>query len=217
MLNACVNTIVRNGDEFLELCITTILPYIKCVIITVDSRSNDRTLEIVKNLSINPKVKFSIVDIVNPKIDLVDARNKQLEAIQEEFGWIVDADEFHPFVKKIVLGNKDAYGFLAWSPWNKTHAHKATSKYPIGRIFRMKPTLKWRGKWGKERLYDEDKKVFDNMELLPMRYIHLTHLKKEVWRKEMGQERVADGKHLSKLPENIIKILNENLPNLSRN
>ena len=207
-----VNTLVRDGDDFLEICITTILPYVNRVIITIDSRSKDRTLEIVEKLAKNPKVEFSVVDITNPHLDLVRARNSQLKGIEEEFGWIVDSDEYHPFVSRITLGDKSAYGFLAWSPWTSTYAHKATSKNPIGRIFRMKTTLEWRGKFGKEILFDGNKKVFSDVELLPMRYIHFTHWKKDNWREEMNKKRVADSRLLVKMPDNVITYVKELSP-----
>lgn len=217
MLDITVNTLVRDGDEFLELCIETVLPYVKRVIITVDMRSTDKTEEIAERLAKkDKKIIVSYIDGNDPFTSLVQARNSQLKYIDTEFGFIIDADEWHPFIKEMTLGNKDAYGFYAFSPWTFELAHKATSRNPIGRIFRMKPGLQWRGKFGNEQLFDGEKLVFVKEEMMrdmiPQRYVHFTHVKKEVWRKEMGQERVADGRGLIKMPDNIIKKIYEKVP-----
>lgn len=206
MLDACVNTLVRDGDDFLELVIEAIQPFVKHVIISIDSRSKDTTIPIARYLSLRyPNIEYEVCQVREPLTDLVDIRNRQLKKITEKWGWIIDSDEYYPQAREIVLGDKDAYAFKCWAPWTKTKAHRASSKNPIGRIFRNKPGLEWRGRWGKESLWDGNKKAFDGAEILPTRYIHLTHLKKDAWRKELKQERVADGKHLQLMPDNIIE------------
>lgn len=143
-------------------------------------------------------------EVKEPLTDLVDMRNSQM-GFPEEWGFIVDSDEFHYEVP--VLGNADAYAFHCWAPWEGNMGHKASQRAIIGRIFRNSPDIEWRGNFGKEKLYNGDKRVFDDAVVLPNRYIHFTHLKKDNWRQELKQLRVADGRDLSKLPDNVIKII----------
>ena len=125
-------------------------------------------------------------------------RNYQLSLVKEKYIWVVDSDEYYPKWVMEELNNfkfeKYAYSFKCWAPWDETRAHRASSKNPIPRIFKMKSELRWNKIFGKEILYRGE------CELLPWRYIHFTHMKKDNWRQEMKQIRIADDKHLMKLP-----------------
>ena len=215
MIDACVMTMVRDGDDYLYPCIAAVAPHVKRVKIAVDGRSKDNTRMIAIQLAADfPNVSVWQAPVRDPLIDLVAIRNSML-SFTEKWGWIVDSDELHYIIPN--LGEADAYSFMCFAPWNTTHGHKASQRAIIGRIFRNKPGLEWRGKFGKEKLYCGDKRVFDESVLLPYRYIHFTHLKKDKWREEMNQRRVADGRSLSPLPEDVIKVIehvHENMPNV---
>lgn len=210
MLNACVLTIVRDGDEYLGPVIDAVAPFVKSVRITVDSRTKDKTREIVEALANkHSNIKHKNYLVTNPLADLVDMRNDQMN-FEEDWGFIVDADELHYDIDKYTLGKELSYAFQCHAPWNETEAHGASGKARIGRIFRNMYGYKWKGRFGHEVLYRTNKPAFNkDTKLLPYRYLHLTHLKKDVWRKEMGQERVADGRKLYKLPDNLIKIIKQ--------
>ena len=207
MLNACALTIVRNGDDYLRPVIDRIAPFVSSVRIWVDSRSDDDTWYIARTLAQKYKnVAVKHFYVSTPLFDLVDMRNDQL-TFREPWGFIVDSDELHHDIEKYHFGNESAYSFMSWSPWDMERGHKASQRAIIGRVFRNVGKLEWRGLFGKEILYRGEKKVFDEATLLPYRYIHFTHLKKDTWRAELNQQRVADDRALSPLPPDIINII----------
>lgn len=209
MPNVCAMMIVRNGEDYIGQCLRVIAPHVKRIKVAIDSRSKDRTGMIVLSLTEEfPHIEVSTFVIGNPGVDLVAMRNHQL-SFNEEWGFIVDSDEYHQDIDKYQLGDEDAYALQCWSVWDGTHAHRSSSKPVIGRFFRNRTNLEWRGKWGKEALYCGDRGVFEDSTLLPYRYIHFTHLKNDNWREEMGQNRVADGKYLIRMPDEIIQTIKE--------
>ena len=219
MLDTCVMMIVRNGEDYIEQCLRVIAPHVKRIKVAIDSRSKDGTGMIVLRLIAKfPNIEVSTFTIDDPSTDLVAMRNDQLN-FKEKWGFIVDSDEYHQDISKYELGDGDAYALQCWAIWSATQSHRPSSRVTIGRIFRNKPHLKWKGQWGNEILYCGDKKVFEDPTLLPYKYIHFTHFKKDKWREEMGQKRDANGKHLIDTPIEIIKIvkeIHEKMPSLSR-
>ncbi|MEK6878816.1 MAG: glycosyltransferase, partial [Nanoarchaeota archaeon] len=200
MLDICVNTIVRNGEDTIGFCLDSVLSQVKRAIVTIDDRCSDRTPEILDQLARKYRnLEIDYFEIKNPKTDLIRMRNAQLKRTNEKYVWIVDSDEYYPLLD--IELKKNVYAFQCWAVWNRTHTHKSSSKAIIPRIFRNK-NIRWTGTFGKEKL--TDKKPI----LLPIRYVHFTHLKEDNWRKEMNQNRVADGKFLSPLPEDIKVIVN---------
>lgn len=212
--------IVRNGEDVIRFCLLSVLLYVERVIVTVDSRSNDNTRNILQEMQ---KEFFNLeVDeyqIRDPVIDLVAMRNLQLSKVREKWVWIVDSDEYYSektmkmieYVLNFDKNEYDTYAFRCWAVWDDENGHKSSSKSIIPRVFRRQDGMQWRGKWGEESIYkgdinmcmDDDPRFRE----LSLRYIHLTHIKKDPWRKEMGQERVADGKYLYPLPQEVINII----------
>lgn len=210
MLDACVLTMVRDGEDYIGPCLRVVAPHVKKIRVAVDARSKDKTKTILAKLQkeFPGKIEFSERFVGRPIVDLVKVRNWLLD-FKEPWGFIIDSDEYHQDVEKYSFEGDNSYAFQCWAVWNKTHAHKSSSRAIIGRVFRNKGDLEWLGVWGKEKLCRGTEKVFENPTLMPYRYIHFTHLKKDKWREEMGQERVADGKFLVQMPPEIIKIINK--------
>ena len=226
MLDACVQTIVRNGEDYLEPCILQVVDHVSTVKITIDSRSTDNTRDIVRRLEkqFPDKIEVREFRVIDPLVSLVAMRNSQLD-FKETWGFIVDSDEFHSEISNYQFGHEDAptsaYAFQTYTPWTmRGKGHKASDRTVIGRVFKNKGVLQWRGKFGKEKLYRGDEEVFKEdrskkefmeryrgMTVLPYRYIHFTNLKQDDWRTEMKQQRVADDRSLYQLPDNIIKII----------
>lgn len=199
--------IVRNGDDYMTPCIEAVAPHVKKIKICMDSRSNDDTyLQITRLVQKFPNVEGDIYKVLEPRKDLVGMRNTLL-SFDEEWGLIMDSDEYHYDIQNLTVGEKDAYLLSCYAVWNETHIHKSSSRAKIGRLFRNKPNLLWKGSFGKEKLYCGDKLVFEDAPVLPYKYIHFTHIKKDTWRQEMRQRRIADGKNLSKTPKEIINII----------
>lgn len=208
MPSICSMTIVRDGEEYIEQCLRQIAPYVSRMKVAIDSRSKDRTREIVRSLSKDFPIEMTELTISDPTKDLVTMRNTQL-LFTEKWGFIVDADEFHYDIASYTFTDADAYGFMCHAPWNMEEGHKASGRALIGRVFRNYGTLEWKGLFGKEKLFRDGQNVFDTAELLPYRYLHLTHLKHDPWREEMNQKRIADGRALYRLPERIISLLKD--------
>ena len=212
MLDACVMTLVRNGEDYLEPCILQIVDKVSSVRITIDSRSDDNTRNIAYKLAEQyPSIKVLEFRVTDPLTDLVAMRNSQL-SFTETWGFIVDSDEFHNDILKYEFGDErslaSAYAFQCHAPWpSRGKGHKASAKAVIGRVFKNKGVLEWKGTFGKEKLYRNGDEVFKDATLLPFRYIHFTHLKKDDWRTELRQRRIADGRDLYQLPDNIIRYI----------
>ena len=219
-------TIVRNGEDYLEACILQVVDKVSTVKITVDSRSTDKTWEIAQRLATYyQNIKLDKRTILEPLVDMVAARNTQLD-FTETWGFILDSDEFHYKIGEYEFTSEkesdlEAYAFQTYTPWTSYgKGHKASDRAVIGRIFKNRGVLQWRGTFGKEKLYRGDKEVFKedrskkefnerykDMIVLPHRYIHFTHLKSDDWRTEMKQGRIADSRDLYQLPDNVIRII----------
>lgn len=210
MLDACVLTIVRDGDDYLDEVIKTLAPHVSSMRIWIDSRSQDQTRAIVQErASKHGNIIFKEYPVTHPLADLVDMRNDQM-GFTEPWGFIVDSDELHHEIEHYKLGRSDAYAFKCHAPWNEYQAHGASGKAVIGRIFKNEGKLEWKGRFGKEMLYRYNKPVFSkDTTILPHRYLHFTHLKKDKWRTEMNQKRVADDRNLYDLPSHITKIIQD--------
>lgn len=209
MFDACVMTLVRNGADYLEPCVLQVVDKVSSVKITIDSRSDDGTRNIAHRLAARyPQISVREHVVVEPLIDLVEARNSQLDFV-ETWGFIMDSDEFHWDILNYELSDvADAYALQCHAPWPaRGKGHKASAKAVIGRIFRNTGVLRWNGTFGKEKLYRGEREVFADAVLLPHRYIHFTHLKHDDWRTELHQRRIADGRALYQLPDNIIRII----------
>lgn len=214
MIDCTINMMVRNGEDCIEQSLLSVLPYVKKAIVVVDGRSSDNTSAILSRLSKQySNLEIYVHEVENPHTDLVVMRDFMLSKVDTKFGWIVDSDEIYP--KEVVEGVAKtlarqngvlAYGFTSWGVWNADKAHAQSSKRPTMRIFRNFKGLKWEGVFGKEKLKLGDIDLCYDYIGLPFKYIHLTHLKSDNWRKEFGMERVADGRALVELPEDI-KIL----------
>ena len=214
----CVHTLVRNGEDYIKPCLESVLPYVDRALVMVDGRSNDSTIDILSDMTTKYKnLEVMVAPITCPETDLIKLRNEQIRHTKEQWVWIVDSDEYYPKqvvdeVLEAVNGPYDTLALNSWAVWDKEQYHVSTSKIPSGRVF-LNNNLEWVGKFGKEMLYSGYIKLWDKddpregVKILESRYIHLTHIKKDSWRKEMGQERRADGRHLRSLPEGIIKEL----------
>ena len=193
--------IVRNGAEFIKPVIEAVMPYVKRIKVGIDGRCTDGTMQILSDMG----VEWTWFAINSPKKDLVDLRNLLLEKVQEKYILVLDSDELHPdcsFFSEVK--DADVYTLQCHAPWTKTMGHKASARAKIPRIFKN-DGRRWTGHFGREQLHKPRDVVVD----IPYRYIHLTHLKKDNWREEMNQRRVADGKSLYKLPDSVIKELNK--------
>ena len=200
--------IVRNGDDYMTPCIEAVAPHVKKIKICMDSRSNDDTyLQITRLVQRFPNVEGDIFKVLEPNKDLVAMRNTLL-SFDESWGLIMDSDEYHYDIQNLQLGDKEAYLLQCFAVWDEKQIHKSSSKAKIGRLFKNQPHLQWKGGFGREKLYVGDKPIFDDAPMLDYRYIHFTHIKKDTWRSEMRQKRIADGKNLSKTPQHIINITN---------
>jgi len=210
MINACVNMMVRNGEDCVKQSLLSVLPYVKRVIVAIDSRSTDKTRHIVNELKLDwNNLEIYMFEVKEPFTDLVKCRNFLLSKITEPYGWIVDSDEVYPEweMETIKLAKHIAYGFRRWSVWNETMCDRSSSQGPSMRIFKNLKGLEWIGIWGKEKLVLGEINFCYDYVILPQRYIHFTHWKNDNWRAEMSQKRVVDGRNLLPMPENIIRLI----------
>jgi len=208
VLDVCINTIVRNGEDVIEFCLSPVLPYVKRAIVTVDSRSNDRTREILANMQCkyhNLEVRgFEIRNAPRKHViaDLKDMRNSQLDGVKEKWIWIIDSDEYYPeaAIKGIELSEEfDVYMPGCWSVWDGKMAQDYSSKWRIPRIFKNNGRV-WNGKFGRESLL----KITDKTKVLKVRYIHFTHLKADRWRDEVRMRRKNNYRRLVPMPLDIV-------------
>ena len=223
-----VNMIVRNGEDFVLPCLEAVLPFASQVLVTVDSRSRDQTKTILYGLQKKwSKLGVYVWKVDNPLLDLVAMRNDQLERSTGEWVWIVDSDEYYlsteiPKMWQTIgdLHIEEDCNFFSVktiSPWTMTLCHRGSSNIMSGakvlRIVRNSPRLKWLGSWGKEQLTYNSESISDrrretkNHRRLNFSFIHFTHWKKDAWRQEMNQLRIADARCLKPMSSAIIKEL----------
>lgn len=217
MKDVCVHILTRDGRYIIPVMLG-LVPFVDKIIVFIDNRSSDNYKYDLKEISFHiNSIEIKEVEVKNPFLDLIDARNKMLKMTTNKWIWIVDDDELYLYddILKILSTldeNDDGYAFQAWSPWTLEKAHKATSRNWADRIF-LNKDLKWEGFFGSEMLYSQEKHLWnqthENIKKLPIRYIHFTHLKPQTWRKELKHERTADGKFLINMPIEIINKIKE--------
>ena len=209
MIDACVNMIVRNGEEHVRQAIMSVAPYVKRVVVTIDHTSSDKTRGILQSLRL-PNVEVDEYKVINPETDLVAMRNMQLGRVKEKWVWIIDSDEIYPShvmegVAKY-LEDENAplfYAFNCWTPLDSEYADSKSSNAVIPRIYRMHPGMKWYQLFGHERIH----KKKDVVPLLPFRYLHMTNFKKDTWREEMNRRRRFFGKKRIVMPDDIKQLI----------
>lgn len=212
MLDITVNTLTR-GCEFLYQSVSSVAPFATQYILGVDNRMEPKYVAVVNKLKDEfPHIEVIEYSILNPFKDLISARNDMLSRSNREYVWIVDDDEIYPLnqieLLKTYISKDVGYAIQCFAIWNKMMAHKATSKLWIDRIFRDPKSLRWHGIFGKERMYNDknewmcSKRNF-GIQRIPITYLHFTHVKEPTWRIELNKHRRADGRKLTKLPENI--------------
>lgn len=104
---------VRNEDRFIWYAVSSVLPYVKQLII-FDTGSTDNTVLIIRSIN-NKKIIFQEKGEVNAH-ELVNLRQQQIEMTKTNWIWIVDGDEIYPqkAVRKVVklTENKSLYGII---------------------------------------------------------------------------------------------------------
>ena len=219
------NTIVRNGVDFVELCLVSVLPYSSESLVYVDSRSNDGTYD--KLLALRNQYPQLVVErdsVSDPVWDLVEMRNKQLKRSTGDWILILDSDEYYP--KESIEGliqtvethpNHLFFSPFVWSIWTMVEAHRASSSRPALRLVRNLPDLKWQGLFGGEKLVFQGKDIAwkqgrymgipEHFKCSDIHYVHFTHWKSDNWREELNQHRISGGKFVLKMPDVIINEL----------
>jgi hypothetical protein len=200
-----VNMIARDSDDTILPCLEAIMPFVSKVQVGIDSRSKDNTLSLVNALAEEHpgKIEIELGMVSDPFVDLVRLRQSLLDKTYTRWVWIVDSDEYYPAdVALNILDRLDmnysVYALRCWAIWKRGLAHRSSSMAVIPRIF-LNDERSWQGVFGKETLRNPGEEIT----LLPYRYIHLTHIKRDDWRGEMSQRRIADDKHLMVLPPEI--------------
>lgn len=211
--------IARNSSDFIKPCLESVLPHVKKVIVTIDSNSTDGTEQIVREMTEKyPHLLVNVYPVTFANYDLVKMRNLQIAGTEEDWIWIVDSDEFYPpeVIKEIddsMTSDFDCLAIMSWAIWSRKEHHVSTSKIPAGRVFRRLPNMKWEGSFGKEKLYSGSYLLWEyenpRVKYLEGRYIHMTHVKADHWREEMGQVRRADGRNIGDNPPEIINYINK--------
>jgi glycosyltransferase involved in cell wall biosynthesis len=229
MPSIAVHMLARDAEDFIGICLESVLPYVTRVLVTLDARSVDFTEKILLNLSKKYKnLEVLIAPVAVPETDLVRLRNEQIANTKEDWVWIVDSDEYYPLptvqeVLQEIDSNYDVLALNSWALWNWEEYHVSTTRIPSARVFKNVYGLRWVGTFGKEILYAGYVKLWDKddkreeVKLLESYYIHFTHMKKNIWRKEMNQLRCADNRQLRRLPVEVLqelKKINEKMQNL---
>lgn len=88
-----VHMVVRNEDQFIWYAISSIINYVKRVII-YDTGSTDKTVDIIKSFK-SQKITFEEKRNINA-IELVKLRQEQIKKTETDWIWIVDGDEIYP-------------------------------------------------------------------------------------------------------------------------
>lgn len=215
MATIATHTIVKNGADFIELCLRQVIPFVDRVDVAVSRHSTDGTPEIIKRLTQEfPKVEmhpYSEDDLEG----LTKVRNRQLDRTEEDYIWILDDDEYYllddvqTIVNESLLDKHDVYQFAFWLMWDCELYHVPRSRIFTSRVIKNFVGLRWDYPFGNETLFVKGIKVDDeyfDIHQSPIRYVHFSMLKKNSWRKEYDKPYNIDGtRNLRRLPPDIRK------------
>ena len=69
MLDIATNTIVKNGADFIELCLNQVLPFVSKAIVSVSKDSTDGTISILERMAKeNPKIELNYYEVKRLKL-----------------------------------------------------------------------------------------------------------------------------------------------------
>lgn len=227
------HTICKNSEEFIEVCLKQVLPFVDVARVYCDVASDDGTKEILERMSKeNEKIKLKYYEVENPLEDLVKARNMGLKEATCDWIWILDDDEYYPTsaIEKIVKYLEITKADVAALPYcfviSGEQYVPRRSKKATDRFYRNKPGLEWKGNFMYETMHDKQGRLgiqYDEASgrqfILPCQYFHLSYFKKYSWRNIIAKSRSRYPNYknhpqfLRRLPQEIIdELRNINLP-----
>ncbi|HEC64669.1 MAG TPA: glycosyltransferase [bacterium] len=204
MVKICSHTIVKNGADFIEPCLRQILPHVNRALVSIDDRSSDGTVEIIKKL----EKEYDNLDVdyftVKDSKDLVEARNRQIERTTEDYFWVVDDDEYwlEEDIKRL-FKHFEKYDDLAfrvtfWFPINDKQCWLLETRHSqIERVFKNVPGMVWYKTFPAERIHYKGTHLIRTHKrdrlLKDIFYIHFSYLKDHGWRNETPPRRRSKG------------------------
>ena len=220
-MNISVNTMIKNGEDFIEVCLKAVLPYVSEVIVSIDKKSTDNTVSIIREIaSRNNKIKIDYFEVDDFR-KLTEIRNQQLKKSTGDWIWILDDDEYYSkedieiILKEMETCGKDNIALKKKFVLPDYRYHPRFSIKHIERIFKNKSTLEWKGQFQFECVYDGEKRIWlgrnpDLIYISEGEFIHLSHLKKSSWRKDNKAKEfnTYSKEQLAKFPRLSDKIIN---------
>ena len=97
-VSICSHTVVRDGAEFIKPVLEQVLPYVTRALISIDERSSDGTVDIIKKLQKehdNMEVSFFKHDDCEG-VGLTTEKNEHIKRTTEKWVWHLDDDEYWP-------------------------------------------------------------------------------------------------------------------------
>ena len=194
------HTLVRNGQPFISLVLRQVEPLIDKMFITISKKSSDRTLEtVVRFEDEHPqKVKLLFED-VEVAGDLTKERQKQLD-YTEDGSWVLflDDDDYWPSIslgqiKRILNMDVDAFAISPIQLIDKKTQDISWNNRWFTKFFKKQKGVCYKHPWPKDLIYKDDEMLYWKKNKRVMRiepkFIHLSYLKGQSFRKEQGFEK----------------------------
>ena len=212
------HTIVRNGMPFIGKVLEQVAPYMDEMIITLSTKSTDRTFDELKRFYEKYPIEVVIdTENVSAPGELTEIRNRQVFQTKSDWILFLDDDDYWPKDQLELCLNeldKDSeiqaysvnpYQLLDWEHHDWSWRAKSFSKF-----LRNAPGLHYIHPWPRDLPADKDgmplyHKTHPKVKRLPYKFYHLSYLKGHSFRTEewAGQFSLKKGSAV-KLPEKVI-------------
>lgn len=186
------NTLVKNGQPFIGKVLEQVIPFVDRCVVTISMRSNDGTLDVIKNLSKKypNRIDYAFEDVKSPG-ELTFSRQEMIYR-SGNADWILflDDDDYWPTqsLKSIMpLLNQKVPGF-AVNPYQVVdkEGHDRSWRYKWFTKWFRNANINYRGLWPRDLVYTANTPLYwrQNEEVvkIPIKYYHLAMVKNYTFR-----------------------------------
>ncbi len=193
MPSITAHTIVNNEEHFIAYAIRSVLPHVDTVLV-YDTGSEDRTVEIVRELQLEFPGKINLEEKGNAdKVRHTELRQEMLKKTTTDWFMILDGDEVwtdrgmqealalmktgkH---KNLIAPFYLCVGDVYHASPRGMYEIRGELMHATPRFFRLEPGLHWSGEYNMDAVCDADgQRVFEgkDVHIMTHKFWHLTHL-----------------------------------------
>ena len=188
------NTLVRNGQPFLNLVLRQAEPYMNRMLITISEKSNDGSLEVLRKLEHDfpRKVRIYFENVSDPS-ELTTMRQRMADDTYEDWILFLDDDDLWPKesmdeMMRLVRENVDGYAVSPIQVVDQNYYDKHWYEHKYFAKWFQNKDINYAGPWPRDMILSGDRELYwkknSRVKRLNGKYFHLSNIKPSSFRKE---------------------------------